>query len=93
MDWMLSVYGSEYRAVPQRSGWGIWAWILPVWALLAGLALVIWSLRRFGPPSREEREAPGGEAEQPTERPLSPEEEERLREAIREVELSEDPSY
>lgn len=93
VDWMLSIYGSQYLAVPQRSGWGIWAWILPVWGLLAGLALVIWALRRFAPRPPDEKHVSTDGFGEEREWNLTPEEEERLREAIREVELSEDPSY
>jgi cytochrome c-type biogenesis protein CcmH/NrfF len=85
--WMLAKYGDEYLALPQRSGWGIWAWILPPGALLLGLGAVVSVVRRISHPAGSdpmEDDAPGGP---------SPEEEARLREALRELELSEDPSY
>lgn len=51
--WMLGRHGEEWRAVPRRSGVGLWAWIVPPLALLgagAWLARRGWSLRRTGPP-------------------------------------------
>lgn len=94
VDWVLSNYGEEYRAVPQTSGWGIWAWILPPTALLVGVAMVVIALRRFRPRAPEAGASEtGGRGETPVKGPISDEEEERLRAAIREIELSEDPSF
>lgn len=53
VEWMLSRHGEEWRALPRRSGVGLWAWIIPPLAFLAGLAIVIgWlrSSRRAEPP-------------------------------------------
>ncbi len=89
VGWMLSRHGEEYRAVPQRSGWGAWAWIIPPAALLMGFGGVLLVLRALRGPEEE--------SEETTADPMaglpSPEEEERLREAIRELELAEDPSF
>jgi cytochrome c-type biogenesis protein CcmH/NrfF len=88
VEWMVGNYGEQYRAMPQRTGWGLWAWLLPPLGLLGGAALVIVALRRFGP-ARE-----SGRPVVPTSRDrISHEQEERLRAAIREIELSEDPSF
>jgi cytochrome c-type biogenesis protein CcmH len=89
VDWMLAEYGHEYLAVPHRRGSGLWAWLLPPGALVAGLFLVMVALRRFRGPE-EEAEA---SAESDAEAVVSSDAEERLREAIREMELSEDPSF
>ncbi|CAN5711391.1 hypothetical protein BH23GEM5_BH23GEM5_02840 [soil metagenome] len=51
--WMIDRHGEEWRAVPRRSGVGLWAWIVPPLALLgagAWLARRGWSLRRTAPP-------------------------------------------
>jgi cytochrome c-type biogenesis protein CcmH/NrfF len=45
VEWMLDRHGEEWRAVPQRSGAGVWAWVIPPLALLAGLAIIVGWLR------------------------------------------------
>jgi cytochrome c-type biogenesis protein CcmH/NrfF len=87
VGWMLANHGEEYRAVPQRSGSGLWAWILPPGALLAGFGLVLFVVRRMRRPEVDEEGIDGGAGDP------SPEDEERLRAALRELELSEDPSF
>lgn len=84
--WVLANHGEEYKAVPDRSGSGLWAWIVPPISLLLGLVLVVEALRRF------RRDGTEDDGIEPGPEP-SPEEEARLREALRELELSEDPSY
>ncbi|CAN5716118.1 hypothetical protein BH23GEM11_BH23GEM11_10250 [soil metagenome] len=115
--WMLGNHGEEYRAVPQRSGTGLLAWLFPPLALLAGLGVVGWALRSFvwgrntepavaeasgagtagdahgageamALAGRDGSNAPGSSGPLP-----SDEEELRLREAIRDLEFSEDPVY
>lgn len=94
VEWMLADYGEEYRAVPQSRGSGLFAWILPPLALLMGALGVVMALRRFRP-TEDTRADEGEPGEDPRlaagEDLLSPEKEARLREAIRELELSEDP--
>src|SRR5690606_10415651 len=41
VDWMLDRYGEEWRGVPQRTGAGLWAWLVPPLALLAGIGAVM----------------------------------------------------
>ena len=93
VEWMIGNHGEEYRAVPETSGWGVFAWILPPLAILAGAALVTVAVRRFRPAAdvRGEREAGADPAYAGA--GISPEEQERLRSAIRDIELSEDPSF
>jgi cytochrome c-type biogenesis protein CcmH len=92
VDWMLSNYGEEYLALPEARGWGLWAWVLPPLALLAGLGMVFVALRRFRPVEEKE---PGQKSviEAGDRRKISAAEEERLRSAIRDIEMSEDPSF
>jgi cytochrome c-type biogenesis protein CcmH/NrfF len=90
IGWMLSRHGENYRAVPQRSGWGVWAWILPPAALLSGFGGVLLLIRALRGTPEDEDEAQGATAGAAG---PSPEEEARLREAIRELELAEDPSF
>ncbi len=92
VDWMLANYGEQYRAVPVTSGWSMWAWILPPLALAFGLSMVFVALRRFDPvraaAANQSSVTEAGDA-----RAISTEEEARLRSAIRDIELSEDPSF
>lgn len=45
IEWMLGRHGEEWRAVPRRSGAGLWAWMAPPVALLIGLAGMAYWLR------------------------------------------------
>jgi cytochrome c-type biogenesis protein CcmH/NrfF len=81
---IISAYGEEYRAEPLHSGTGLWAWILPPGALLLGLGgvgVVLARRRRMQPSS-------GAEAV-----PVDPEDEARLKAAIREMEEEEEPVF
>ncbi len=95
-EWMLANHGEEYRAVPKSSGTGLAAWVLPPFALLMGIGAVVLVLRRVLP-SREAGfdadDGSDGDSADGSDTPiLSAEEEKRLREAIREIELAEDPA-
>jgi len=93
VEWMLGNYGAQYRAVPLGTGAGLWAWVLPPLGLIGGIVVVTLVLRRLAP-SRRPEEAGGPEREQPeAARVVTGDEEDRLRMAIREIELSEDPSF
>jgi len=89
VEWMLANHGQQYRAVPRGAGWGLWAWLLPPIGFVAGTAIMVAALRRFRPVKGPSAPTPQvGRAAR-----ISPDEEERLRSAIREIELSEDPSF
>jgi cytochrome c-type biogenesis protein CcmH/NrfF len=72
---VLASHGEQYRALPRRSGAGMWAWVMPPLVLLVGLALVAWRIRRL-------RVARAGIVE-PEAAPLSEEERARLEAALR----------
>lgn len=91
VGWMLTNHGEEYRAVPERTGSGLWAWVLPPGALLAGFGLVVFVIRRLRRPEAHEEGNDGSSATGMSD--PSPEDEERLRAALRDLELSEDPSF
>lgn len=93
VDWMLADYGEEYRAMPQNRGSGLFAWVLPPLALLMGVLGVVMALRRFRPDHAAEGLASDGASASSAspDQSLDPQAEDRLREAIRELELSEDP--
>jgi cytochrome c-type biogenesis protein CcmH/NrfF len=84
VEWMLANHGEEYRGVPQRSGAGLWAWIIPPLALVLGVGAAIGWLRA----SRSEDEA-GSLAEGGSD-DLSDADRERLAAALREWEGSEE---
>jgi cytochrome c-type biogenesis protein CcmH/NrfF len=81
---VIAEYGEEYRAEPLSSGTGFWAWILPPGALVVGLGgvgIVLARRRRREPLSVVEADA------------VDPEDEARLRAAIREMEEEEEPVF
>lgn len=97
-EWMLANHGEEYRAVPRNRGSGLAAWAFPPLALLIGIGAVVFVLRRVLPGSSDDARADdddhregAGEGD-PAADVLSADEERRLREAIREIELAEDPA-
>jgi cytochrome c-type biogenesis protein CcmH len=45
VEWMIGRHGEEFRGVPQRSGAGLWAWVIPPFGILLALALVLAWLR------------------------------------------------
>jgi cytochrome c-type biogenesis protein CcmH/NrfF len=90
VEWMVGNHGEEYRAVPLRSGWGIWAWVFPPAAILLGLTLVFLYLRHRVPRGAVPVQVQSGRGAAAV---VSGEEEARLRSAIREIELDEDPSF
>jgi cytochrome c-type biogenesis protein CcmH/NrfF len=94
--WMLSNHGEAYRAVPKRSGAGLLAWLLPPIALLLGLGGLGVALRRFvrkDAPSVAGAAAPDASTASSTPDLPSGDQEARLREAIQDLEFSEDPVY
>ncbi|TVP53932.1 MAG: hypothetical protein EA351_14270 [Gemmatimonadales bacterium] len=94
-EWMLANHGEEYRAVPKSSGTGLAAWVLPPFALLMGVGAVVLVLRRVLPSRDAESDATDGSSrasDGPDDPILTAEDEQRLREAIREIELAEDPA-
>lgn len=97
-EWMLANHGEEYRAVPRSRGSGLAAWAFPPLVLLIGIGSVVFVLRRVLPATvggvaadeiGDEGDDDGGD---PAADVLSADEERRLREAIREIELAEDPA-
>lgn len=93
VEWMIENHGEEYRAVPETSGWGVLAWILPPLAILVGVIVVVAAVRRFRPPSEVRGVGEGDTDAEYAGAAITMEEQARLRSAIREIELSEDPSF
>lgn len=81
VEWMLSEYGEEWRAVPRAEGRGLWAWIMPPAVLILGLVAVGLALRKLKARARARDNAPP--------QAISPEEEARLQAALREMEEAE----
>jgi cytochrome c-type biogenesis protein CcmH/NrfF len=72
---VIAAHGEQFRALPKRSGAGMWAWVMPPLVLLVGLALVAWRIARL-------RRVRAGVVE-PDAAPLSDEERGRLEAALR----------
>ncbi len=82
---VVRAYGSDVRASPLPSGMGLWAWVIPPVALVAGLflvAVVLARRRRRGQPQEEVPEAA-----------LDPGDAARLREAMKEMDDAEEPAF
>jgi cytochrome c-type biogenesis protein CcmH/NrfF len=72
---VIAAHGEQFRALPKRSGAGMWAWVMPPLVLLVGLALVAWRIARL-------RRVRAGIVE-PDASPLSDEERGRVEAALR----------
>lgn len=59
LEAVYAKYGSESRVAPRNEGFGRVGWLAPFAALLAGLAVAPWVLRRW---HRNARKKPGGNA-------------------------------
>ena len=84
IDWVLANHGEEYLAYPDVSGTGLFAWLVPPAAILLGILVVVATLRYM------RRSVPPQETAN-TE--LSEEEEDRLREALRDMDSAEEPVF
>jgi cytochrome c-type biogenesis protein CcmH/NrfF len=84
VSWMLANYGEQYRAVPEARGSGLLAWLMPPFALVAGLVIVVVALRHF----RARRQEPV-----PQPRVLSTEEETVLAAALEEMKAAEEVPF
>jgi cytochrome c-type biogenesis protein CcmH len=83
VDWVLANHGEQYLALPRREGKALIAWVVPPLAILIGFTMVIVALRQM----RRSR------AEPPPAHDLSSAEEEKLRQALRELEAEEDVPF
>ena len=84
VDWMLARHGEEYLAYPRASGAGLVAWLVPPAAIVLGILVVVTTLRYM------RRSAP---PEEVVITELSAEEEDRLREALKEMDSAEEPVF
>lgn len=85
VDWVVANHGEHWRALPKRSGMSlVMAWMVPPFAALLGLGLVVVALRRMraNAPRLATSDAP-----------ISDDEEARLREAIRELDAEEEATF
>jgi cytochrome c-type biogenesis protein CcmH/NrfF len=80
---MLAEYGEQWRAEPLRSGTGLWAWLLPPIVIVVGLGAVALVLAR-----RRGVTSVGAEP-----RDVAPDDEARLRNALKELEEQEEPVF
>ncbi len=84
VDWVLANHGEEYLAYPEVSGTGLFAWLVPPGVILLGILAVVAALRymRRGAPPEDTATIE-----------LSTEEEDRLREAMKEMDSAEEPVF
>jgi cytochrome c-type biogenesis protein CcmH/NrfF len=83
VDWVLANHGDQYLGVPKREGKALVACIVPPLAALLGFTLVIVALRQM---------ARGRPAPAPP-RDLSSAEEQKLKDALKELEAEEDVPF
>jgi cytochrome c-type biogenesis protein CcmH/NrfF len=81
---MVARHGEEYLAYPRASGTGLLAWLVPPIAILLGLVVVVAALRYM----RESNPAP-----ETSNIDLSSEDEDRLREAMKDMDSAEEPVF
>jgi cytochrome c-type biogenesis protein CcmH/NrfF len=72
-DALVAQYGTEVLAEPQRSGFDLTAWLVPIAGMLLGAIAIAIGLRRWRRAGRDGGPGPPGGA-----RPLEPAEAERL---------------
>ena len=84
VDWVVANHGEEYLAYPDVSGTGLLAWLVPPAAILLGMVVVVATLRYM------RRSAPPEDTDTIE---LSTEEEDRLREAMRDMDSAEEPVF
>jgi cytochrome c-type biogenesis protein CcmH/NrfF len=85
----IARHGEEWRAVPKRTGAGLWAWIIPPFALLLGgvfLAGRLRAMRGRGSDAHRPPEALGADEESA----LSADDRAQLEEALREWDAREE---
>ncbi len=83
VSWVLANHGEEYLGLPRREGKALVAWIVPPVAVLLGFTLVIVALRQMAK----------GRAAPAVARDLSRADEQKLKEALRELEAEEDVPF
>jgi cytochrome c-type biogenesis protein CcmH/NrfF len=81
--WVLANHGDTLLALPPTTGKGLLAWVVPPVAVLLGLVLVLVALKRLRG-SQEPRDLPAA---------VSPEDERRLAEALRQLDEEEESPF
>ena len=84
VTWMLATYGEQYRAVPEASGSGLLAWLMPPLVLLGGVLFVVVGLIHV----RKRRPVDARPAD-----PLSKDEESVLEAALLEMKTAEEVPF
>ena len=87
VDWVLANHGEEYRALPEREGAALLAWLGPPLAVVLGIGVVLVVLVRMR--ARRAETVPGA----PESREPSEDEERRLREAMKELDEEEEVAF
>lgn len=84
---IIGQYGEQWRALPQRAGSGLWAWLLPPVVLVGGLGAVGLVL------ARRKQVARDTSRDEAVLAALQPEDEARIRSALKELEEEEEPVF
>jgi cytochrome c-type biogenesis protein CcmH/NrfF len=83
VDWVLANHGDTLLALPRREGRGLLAWVVPPVALFLGLMAVLVALKRLR----------GTQAPRDLPTAVSPEDERKLAEALRQLEEEEESPF
>lgn len=87
VEHVIREYGEEWRAEPLARGMGLWAWLLPPLALVGGVGLVGVIL------SRRRRNGQLATLEGDVDSAVDPQDEARLKEAMKEMDEAEEPAF
>jgi cytochrome c-type biogenesis protein CcmH/NrfF len=86
VEWVIGNHGEQWRALPKRSGASlILAWVVPPVGVVLGLVLVVVALKKMRSGASPKPRTAEGE--------MSPEEEARLRAALRELDAEEEATF
>lgn len=88
VEWVVANHGEKYRAMPKAEGAALLAWIVPPLGVAVGIGIVVVALRRM-----RKRRGDEGWLDPDLLDEISSDEEERLNEALRELEEEEEAPF
>ena len=84
VEWVIGNHGEKYRALPRKEGRALVAWIVPPLGVALGIVALTFALKGMMRSSSEPRLATEA---------ISPEEEQRLRAAMQELDREEEATF